>query len=202
MNKIVLIGGAPTLGKSFIARKIANELGLPWISTDTIREQMRLIVRREDYSDLFSFSDSTSKMAIKFLNENSSSEIVFKQNKESENVWKGVKAIIETDYVWESFIIEGIALLPKCIKELKTEKKIIAVFLTSNNLNKIRKVIFTRGLWDDADKYPDTVKEKEVEWVVAYNNWIISEAEKYNFQLINIDNENYYEKIKNIIENF
>ena len=76
------------------------------------------------------------------------------------------------------------------------------MFLTSNNLNKIRKVIFTRGLWDDADKYPDTVKEKEVEWVVAYNNWIISEAEKYNFQLINIDNENYYEKIKNIIENF
>jgi len=39
MKKIILIGGAPTAGKSYVAEKIAKELGIPWISTDTIENK-------------------------------------------------------------------------------------------------------------------------------------------------------------------
>ena len=44
MNKVILIGGAPTVGKSYLGRKLAEELKLPWISTDTIREMMRKLI--------------------------------------------------------------------------------------------------------------------------------------------------------------
>ena len=69
-DKVILIGGSPTAGKSYTARKIAEELNLPWISTDTIREQMRGIVREEDYPNLFSHNEATAEMGVDFLNKN------------------------------------------------------------------------------------------------------------------------------------
>jgi len=199
MKKIILIGGSPTAGKSYIARKIAEELKLPWISTDTIREQMREIVRKEDYPDLFFFYEATPKMAVKFLNKYSSKEIVDIVNKESVEVWKGVKAILDTDYVWKSYIIEGVAVLPNLISKFK-KKNIKALFLIDEDVERVRKSIFTRGLWDDAKKYPNSVKEKEVEWVIAFNEYIKKEAKRYGFPVVSIgDRSNYLKEIKKII---
>lgn len=67
MNKIILIGGSPTAGKTYAAKKLARTLKLPWISTDTIRSQMRKTDRRSDYPRLFEFADATPKMAVEYL---------------------------------------------------------------------------------------------------------------------------------------
>src|SRR3989344_370096 len=119
MSKIILIGGSPTAGKSYTARKISDELKLPWISTDTIREQMREIVRKEDYPNLFLHGDDSSDRAVEFLTHNTADQIVEHHNKENEDVWKGVAGLIEGDYVWGSFIIEGVAILPRFVVEQK-----------------------------------------------------------------------------------
>ncbi|HAQ05198.1 TPA: hypothetical protein DCP13_00070 [Candidatus Azambacteria bacterium] len=202
MNKIILIGGSPTAGKSYVARKIAESLKLPWISTDTIREQMRKIVREKDFPNLFTHSEATPEMAVEFLSKKSAKEIVKHQNDESLDVWKGVKALIETDYVWGNFIIEGVAVLPHLVKKLSVEnKEIKVVFLVDDDIKRVRKTIFTRGLWDDADKYPDDVKEKEVEWVIEFNNYIIKESKKYGFPVVKIgDRKKYTGKIKELIQ--
>lgn len=192
MKQIILIGGAPTVGKSYLSRKIAEDLKLPWISTDTIREQMRKIVRKEDYPDLFTHAEATSELAVEFLTHNSAKEIVEDQNKESKEVWKGVKALIETDYVWKSFIIEGVAILPSSVVNLKIDKKVTSLFLIDENILRIKEVIYKRGLWDAADKYPDEVKEKEVEWVIEFNKYIKGECKKYNLPLIYIKDRNSY----------
>ncbi len=198
MDKIILIGGSPTSGKSFTARKIAEELKLPWISTDVIGEQMRKIVRKEDYPALFS-RGNTSEMGVRFLNDNSAKEIVKRVNEEGKDVWKGVKALIEADYVWGSYIIEGIAITPQLAKEIAKNKKIFkALFLIDEDIDRVRKTIFERGLWDSADKYPDKVKEKEVEWVIEFNNFIKKEAGKYGFPVVSIGNRKDY--IKNILK--
>lgn len=203
MRKIVLIGGSPTAGKSYTARKLAERLKLPWISTDTVREQMRRLVRKEDYPALFQHSESTSELAVEFLTHNTAKEIVKHQNEESVEVWKGVKAFIETDYVWGTFIIEGVAVLPSLVSKLgKNRKDIKIIFLVDDDIARVRHTIFTRGLWDDASKYPDTVKEKEVEWVVAFNNYIKTEAKKYGFPVIDVGNrKDYFKKVKSIVEN-
>jgi 2-phosphoglycerate kinase len=201
MDKIILIGGSPTVGKSYAARKIAESLKLPWISTDAIREQMREIVRKKDYPNLFYYSGATPGMAVKYLSKNSAEEIVRHQNNESIDVWKGVKGLIETDYVWGSFIVEGVAILPHLVKTLSVkDKEVKVVFLVDDNVKRVRKTIFTRGLWDDANKYPDYIKEKEVEWVMAFNRYIIKEAKKYRFSIIRVgDYKNYISHIKNLI---
>lgn len=201
MKKIILIGGSPTAGKSYTARKLAEQLKLPWISTDTIRDQMRGIVRKEDYPELFHHAKATPKMAEEFLTANTAEEIVNHQNRESIDVWKGVKAIIETDYVWESFIIEGVAILPCFAAELsKKDKHVKPIFLIDEDIASVRKKIFTRGLWDDANKYPDKVKEKEVEWVIAFNNYIKKEAKKYKLPVVSIgDHKDYFKEVKKSI---
>ncbi len=187
MGKIILIGGSPTVGKSYTARKLAEGLKLPWISTDTIREQMREIVKRKDYPALFWHYKATPKMGVEFLTTKSSNEIVKFVNEEGKDVWKGVKAIIEKDYVWGSFIIEGIAILPKTLSNLiKKNKEVKVVFLIDEDIERVRKTIFDRGLWDDAKKYPDSVKEKEVKWVITFNEYIKKEAKKYNLPVVKI----------------
>lgn len=104
MKKIILIGGSPTAGKSYIARRLSEEISFPWISTDTIREMMRKVVSKKDYPALFAHAQATPEMAIDFYGKNSCAEIVKLQNQESYDVWHGVKALIDTDYVWKNFL--------------------------------------------------------------------------------------------------
>jgi 2-phosphoglycerate kinase len=200
MDRVILIGGAPTVGKSYLARKIAEELDLPWISTDTVREQMRQVVRKEDYPHLFIHANATAETAVEFLTHNTAKEIVDHQNKESLEVWKGVEALINTDYVWGSFVVEGVAVLPSLISELKAGKKIKSIFLVDEDIERIKETIYTRGLWDDANKYPDSVKEKEVEWVLEFNNYIKQECQRTNLPVVYIhDRVSYINEVKSLI---
>ncbi len=198
MDKIILIGGSPTAGKSYTARKLAESLNLPWISTDTVCEQMKKIVEGKDYPGLFKFAEATSEMALEYLSEKSAQEVVDDQNAESVDVWKGVKALIETDFVWGSFVVEGAAILPHLVKDLSLEdKEIKTIFLVNDSVERVRKTIYTRGLWDDADKYSDDVKEKEVEWVAAFDEHITKEINKYGFPMIKVgDHEDCVGQIK------
>lgn len=200
MDQVILIGGAPASGKSYLARKLAEELNLPWISTDTVREQMRQVVRKQDYPHLFIHANATAEIAVEFLTHNTAKEIVDHQNEESREVWKGVEALIKTDYVWGSFLVEGVAVLPDLVSNLKTGKKFKSIFLVDENVERIKELIYTRGLWDDADKYPDSVKEKEVEWVLEFNNYIKRECRRTNLPVVYIrDRSSYINEVKSLI---
>ena len=177
-----MIGGAPTVGKSFTARRLSEELEIPWISTDTIREMMRKIVDRGKYTNLFRFEDE-ERLAEQYLTTHTPQQIVDNQNKEGSDVWKGVMALIETDYSWKNFIIEGVAILPSLVAQIKIDDcEVKPIFLVDNDKERTRKVVFERGLWDDANKYPDSVKEIEVEWATLFNDFIRKESSKYGYK--------------------
>ena len=167
-----------------LARKLSRQLRLPWISTDAIREMMRKIVDARKYPLLFHDHGQTAE---KYLKTHSAAAVVASQNRESRDVWKGVKALIDTDYVWKSFIIEGVAILPHLVhRAYCKDKDVHPLFLTIDDPKRIRKIVFTRGLWDDAHKYPDSVKEKEVEWVLAFSKWLKREAKKYRYPIFDV----------------
>lgn len=192
MNKVILLGGAPTNGKSYIARKLSEELKLPWISTDTIREAMREIVRKEDYPRLFKFAGETIT-AEHHLSTHTPQQIVESQNEESEVVWKGVKAFIETDYVWKTFIVEGVAVLPHLVAKLdKSKVEILPVFLVDEDRERVKDVVYTRGLWDDADKYSDDVKPVEVEWAMLFSEHLKNECNKHGYKPYVIGNRDEF----------
>lgn len=183
-KKIILIGGAPRVGKTFLAKELSKKLGIPWISTDTIREFMREVADKKKYPNLFHFVGKKPEI---YLPSHTPEQIVKDQNKESIDVWKGVKSFIKSDYNWESCIIEGVAILPNLVlKDFSKNKSIKAIFVLNDNKKELENRILRFGLWDDAHKYPNWLKPKELEWAMQFNLWLKEELKKYKYPAIEI----------------
>jgi 2-phosphoglycerate kinase len=186
-QQIILIGGAPTTGKSTIARLLSDRLNIPWISTDAIRTMMQKVCNKNDYPTIFRNENYTAE---KFLTEFSTEEIVRRGHEENNAVWEGARALIGDGYPWDSFIIEGIAIEPHLIaKDLSGDSRIKTVFLVDEDEDRIRDVVFNRGLWGSAETYSDEVKGREVDWVKLYSQDLKREAEKYNFSCVEVSKD-------------
>lgn len=190
IKKLFLIGGAPCSGKSTYAINLAKETNTSWISTDVIRDWMKNFVSKKDSPQLFS---STGISADDFYKKYSPSEVFRLEILQSKDVEPGIIAFIETIVSyghWDDYIIEGIALTPDFISELKKRYaeifEVVPVVLVQTNEEEIKRRIVTRGLWDDADKYSDWIKPLEIEWVIECNKWFKSEAEKHGIT-VNVD---------------
>jgi 2-phosphoglycerate kinase len=188
LEKCYLIGGAPLSGKSTLADTIAAKHQAVQISTDNIREWMKKVSSTKEYPDLFYDKNMDVESFYKHFD---TPEIVMNAEiNQGKEVEKGIKALLECYLPWERLVIEGIAITPASAKKLaelfpKIEFEIR--FLYDDNVERIKQRVWQRGLWDLADKYPDYIKEKEVQWVVLYNEFYMREAEEYKYLLDHID---------------
>lgn len=194
---IILIGGAPTAGKSEMAKLLSNYFKIPWISTDQIRDMIREVSNKKTLPKLH---NSQGYDAEKFLTTFSAKEIVKMEIEQGESIWPAVKKLINEDYNWEEgFIIEGVHLIPKLIKkDFSQNKNIKVIFLIDEDVDRTREVIFKRGLWDDADKYSDKVKEKEVEWALLFSQTIKKAAVTQGFPCVEV--RKHKEDIRFVLE--
>ncbi|HMQ09476.1 MAG TPA: hypothetical protein PKC31_02440 [Candidatus Nanoperiomorbaceae bacterium] len=185
MSKLViLIGGAPTVGKSTIATLLADHLHLPWLSTDQTRDIMLAITSKKDYPDLHSDDDYD---AVSFLNTFDTQEIVDREWKQGIEAWPGNKKLIEDDYTWQQgFIFEGVGILPELLSTLHADVDIRPIFLIDNDESRIRDVVFRRGLWDIADSYPHDVKEKEVAWAKLFGEKLEKSAVEHGYPVVHV----------------
>ncbi len=182
---IILIGGAPTTGKSTLAHNLARELDIPWISTDQIRDIMRAIADRKEYPLLFLPEEYSAE---RFYAESSAEQIVAREIRQGKAVWPFVKRFIEREYTWEhGFVMEGINLLPSEIaRDFGSNPHVKAVFLVDENRNTVRQFIFARGLMDDAHKYPDDIKEKETDWSLLFAKTIKADAGASGYPFLDV----------------
>jgi 2-phosphoglycerate kinase len=184
-RRIILIGGAPVTGKSILAKKISDEYGIPWISTDVIRSWMKTIVSKDKFPHLFNFTNITAEEHYK---KHSVEETIKFEKLRDQEVFKGIKTFIEKNDDWKLCVIEGISIHPKFISKLKSEEyEIYPIFLVDNDKNRIKEILFERGLWGDADSYEDWVKDIEEEYLVKTNQYYMKECEKYNLKCFEIE---------------
>lgn len=197
-KRVILIGGAPTTGKSTVAIALAKKLGLPWISTDQIRSVMKSVGDRQAYPDLFNSADYDAE---RFLTELSAEQIVKMEFEQGAETWLGVKALIrDVEYEWvDGCVIEDVGIVPHVVaRDFKDHPDVTAVFLVDHDVERMRKTIFTRGLWANADQYGDHLKEKEVEWAQLYGQRLEAEAKKYDYPWIEVHKN--ADDLKRVIE--
>jgi len=184
-RRIILIGGMPTVGKSTIAKKLSEHYGLPWMSSDQIREIMKSAI---DPSVDSALNGSVDMNAKEYFEKFTVQQIADMEYEQSVATWPGISFMINNDWTWrDGFILEGVNVLPKLVADEQTKRdNVQAIFLTDNDESRTREVVFTRGLWGKADSYPDELKEQEIEWVKIFDGIIKNEAEKYHQPIIEI----------------
>ncbi len=183
-----LIGGAPAVGKSTVAAALAAHLGIPWISTDQIRDIMRSIADRGTHPKLFNPEGHGAETLFEAF---SAEQLVEIEVGQGEAAWTGIRALIERDYTWpQGFVVEGVNLLPHLIRrDFGGGSDVVGIFVTDADPVRIRNVIFTRGIWDEAGRYPDSVKEKEFAWVLQYDAWLKAQAGIHGFPVVALDKD-------------
>lgn len=177
MNKIILIGGAPGVGKSTLAKEIASARGVNWISTDQIRTVMQKATKRSLKPDLFVDANSS----------NNSRELVTLEIKKAEAVWKGVTEFIKHNHPWEGCVIEGTAILPHLVaSDFKDRSDILPIFLVQSE-ESIKYVIEQRSKdpWINT-KSPEQ-KKKKAEQTILLNNIFKQEAIKNGYKVYELD---------------
>ncbi len=179
MKRIILIGGAPATGKSRLAQDLSKKLGIPWISTDTIREFMKAVVDTKRHEKLFRFENTTAKKTKLYT----PTERVDNQNQESEEVWNGVLAFIKSNYVWEEYIIEGVAITPAHVKKAKIPGvKLVPAFLIEQKPYMAASILYHRDIWEEPRKLlTPKIKQSEVAGVLQFSVWLERECEKYGY---------------------
>jgi len=200
---IYLIGGSPRCGKTILAKQIAYKKRVPLISTDVIRQIVLHSTPKSEIKKKFP-EEPLKRFKNKFLFEVYSPEKLLKaQIKEAETIWPGVKAFIEpTIRHKQDFIIEGIHLLPKLVKQFKGNKiwkNFRVVYLVKEDLD-----LIVNGFSKNPNKYdwmyPSIKNDKDrllsaAKMVRIKGDYLNKEAIKYKFKIINTE-VNFDKKLK------
>ena len=184
----LLIGGAPTVGKSTAAAALAAHLALPWISTDQIRDIMRSVASRHDHPKLF---NPEGYDAEGFYNAFATEDVVAIEIGQGEAAWTGISTLIAHDYTWpRGFVVEGVNLLPRLIaRDFASDAGVKTVFVTEADPDRMRDVVFNRGVWDDARRTSDAAKEKELAWIRRFDAWVKAQALAHGFPVVALEKD-------------
>lgn len=190
---LYLIGGAPRVGKSVIAKQLMKETGAPWLSTDVLRSVISEVVPEESRKKLFPYAGATDDDVV-FAEPIDT--IVAQQFAEACSMKVGLDKFMQHQLdVHDDFILEGVHLLPEHIadfykKHPSLKDQIKVLFIIDNNVENVLKGIQANTSHFDwlAGAKPNTYKAV-AEFVAQFSNYMEKEVEKYGMlKFIKTDN--------------
>ena len=185
---IIYIGGASGTGKSVIATFLAGRLGINKITgTDTIREIMRLVFKRDLLPSLHNSSVKAGNAMPKTLDK--SNRLIGGFCLQAQQVSVGVKAVVDRAVKEKtSMIIEGIHLLPymqQILKEGTKRAYHIPITLSLMNEKHHKDRFFERGNNNELRKIDPHLRSFENIRII--HEFCTSESEQYDIEVV--DNE-------------
>jgi 2-phosphoglycerate kinase len=197
---IYLIGGPPKCGKTTLAKKLAKQLGIRWISSDTLEVIAMDYVWKyapEKFDELYPHSAIKGKTNDETYALSPPKQIAKNYRKQAKASYAAVDmfAICEiTD--GNDCVIEGYHVTPELAARLAKKygaEHFRSIFIVKENLEK-----FIQDLQKSTtpnDWILKKTKEKETfhkiaEMVSEYGKWFAKEAEKHGFEVMNMD-ENF-----------
>lgn len=115
---IYLIGGAPRLGKSILARELMKRSNVSWVSTDALRSAFYEVMDPAVRDKLLPLEAGVPDSLLEL--HYSTNEVVAMQWKELETMAPGIKAFLLRHHEQgDPLILEGGHLLPTMVAELR-----------------------------------------------------------------------------------
>lgn len=128
-----LIGGAPRAGKTTVAKQLSSDLGVPWISTDTLETIVSKYVSEDTFAQLFPKTvvrRETKQSNDLMYTEHSAQEIKDLYIKQAETLWHALKTFIECESrCGHDYILEGYHIPPELIIQLQDQYPMQSIFL-------------------------------------------------------------------------
>ena len=196
---IIYIGGASGTGKSVMATFLAGRLGINKITgTDTIREIMRLVFKRDLLPSLHNSSIRAGIGMPKTLDK--SNRLIGGFCLQAQQVSVGVKAVVDRAIKEKtSMIIEGIHLLPymqQILKEGTKRAYHIPITLSLLNEKYHKDRFFERGKSNELRKIEPYLRSFENIRII--HEFCTSESEHYEIEVV--DNEDFDETTNTLIQ--
>jgi 2-phosphoglycerate kinase len=121
--KLILIGGVPRTGKTTLAKKIAADLGISWMSTDALESIAHSYIPEEQRDIKFPKSvmrRSTNRSNDEFYSTYSIPEIIDSYETQAETTSAAIAALTEyADKEDWSYVIEGYHVTPSLLAKLR-----------------------------------------------------------------------------------
>lgn len=193
MATAYLIGGTPRTGKTTLTMRFIREQPMLAASTDAIRYTLRQVVNPVDQPDLFHLGKYTSNDSEKrdFLRTHPM-DVVTVQNAESAIVWKSVNDFIQSN-IDDGFdvLIEGIAVLPELVSQLKCDYRVVFI---GNKSDEHYQTILKSARANPNDwmhKLEDETIEAFAIFNQTFSSFIEQEAAKYHLPYVEIHDDNF-----------
>lgn len=189
---IYLIGGSPRCGKTILSKRIARERKISYISTDILRAVILSSTPKPEINKKFpqvKMKTPDTKFRFEVY---SPRELLKAQIKESESMWPGINAFIDSIiYRHQDCVLEGVHLLPKYISKLKKSKDVKIIYLVKTDLQKIIKG-FEYNSQEPDWMYPGIKGDENrltqaAEMVESKSTYFIKETNKYKLKTINTE---------------
>ena len=161
-----LIGGAPRLGKSILAKKMLDGMGIPWLSSDVLCAMLK------EGADM-RFSDEM---------ELATAQIVQNQLTAAHSITKPLRIFIERQIESQTdFTLEGVHLLPSLVSHFHKTRNtdVRSIFIVSTN-----KELVLSGLRSNTAEYDwmsdasEQMQHAMADFVVGYSTELKSQAER------------------------
>lgn len=184
---IYLIGGAPRLGKSVLAKALMKKTGVPWLSSDALSSAFYQMTPKEERDRLFPYegAEDSDKVFKKSIVATVRDQLI-----ESRSMRKGVYGCLQHQINTGSpLILEGVHLMPKdvaaFIQSYSAQKKNIRVLylVDSDPKNVLRGLLANTDPHDWLKGAKPKTYERVGEFIVALNEYIQKEAKKYSLPI-------------------
>lgn len=143
--KYVFIGGIPTAGKSFLAKKIADKTGAVHVEIDLLREEMVKDPKLKPWVNWYTDQDEEEY----FKNTNNDLGWTHLKN-QSEAYWQTIEAkVLEIKKNGKNAVFEGYNLLPHLVSKYFDFP---GIYLRAPTPEEILRRIKMKKRWGDGDK--------------------------------------------------
>jgi 2-phosphoglycerate kinase len=197
---IYLIGGSPKCGKTTLAKKLSKKLSIQWVASDTLqvvaREYVSKYVSKKEMDQLYPHNAQKGKTNDETYLFNTPKQIADNYMKQAESTYDAVDmfSICEiTD--GNDYIVEGYHVTPQLAARLIKQyggKHFRVLFLVKSDIEKFIHDVKKSSTPNDWILHKTQEKEtfyKIAEMISYYGQFFDKEAKKYNFKVLNMDND-------------